>query len=1016
MSLHRTETMMALAALALTFACAWTELCPLAHGQGTLLAPIGDGGEDIAKQFRSHVEPILRKRCFSCHSHASGKMEGGLALDWQSGWAKGGGRGPAIIAGKPEESLLIRAIGHGDPELKMPEDKLPDNERALLVDWIRKGAFDDRAVLPSTSEATDWWSLKPLVRPAIPQPSFGEPLNPIDAFVLDRMQQESLAPSPSADRKTLVRRVYYDLIGLQPTPEEVDAFALDDHPQAYERLVARLLDSPQYGQRWARHWLDTIHFADSHGFEHDVGRDHAWPYRDYVIQSLNSDTPWPRFIREQLATDYFCADQSDLTPALGFLGAGTFDLSAFSTAPITFDYLDRDDLVTQTMSAFTSTTANCARCHSHKFDPIPQEDYYALQAVFAGIVKGDVAYDGDPSTGRRRRQLQSLIAAAKNCDEGVLFADEQLAITRSWLDQHTAATKWHPLQLKTFVSTDGATLSLSDDGILIASGLAPERDTYVITATTTLSQVTAIRLNLFAHQSLPAGGPGRCQNGNLHLSEIELVAFVPGSKQGRIVKIRSASADFNQEGWGVERAIDGDLKTAWGIHPAVGKPHHAVFELAEPLSLESGSHIAITLKQLHGRSHLIGACNLSATDCDGAKAAALPGDVEAALATPGDERTHAQRLTLAVYAVQRFAEEKMQSLPTAAMVYAAAPSVSIPNGNGKSTVHSLAKPKQIHLLLRGDFDKPVEPVSPGALSVLGHMPSRFSLHDPENESHRRAMLADWLAHEQNVLTWRSIVNRVWHYHFGRGLCDTPSDLGRMGGQPSHIELIDWLAVWFRDDAAGSLKKLHRLIVTSQTYRQSSATRADASRQDSENRLLWRQNRHRLDAEAVRDFSLVVSGKLDRTIGGPGIQHFTQSKGPQNTPELNYEAFDWNAPGAGRRSIYRYVWRGIADPFMESLDFPDLGLLAPTRGFSVSSLQALTLFNNDFILNQCLELSERVARESSDADEQIQRMVRLVWLRDANQVEMKEFKAFVASQSLPGLARVLLNSNEFLFVD
>ncbi len=310
--------------------------------------------EKRREHFQTTVRPILERRCYSCHSHAAQQMEGGLALDWRSGWEQGGGRGPAVVPGDAAKSLLVKAIRHEDAELKMPEDKLPDSEIDAITQWINDGAFDDRAANPaetSRENALDWWSLKPLVAPTVPDPSVEK--NPIDAFIGAKLAEQKLSFSPEADRRSLLRRVTFDLTGLPPTYEQVQQFERDD--TNYETIVDELLASPQYGERWARHWMDTIHFADSHGYEHDVGRDNAWRYRDYLIQALNRDVSWDRFIREQLAVDYFYPDETQLTPALGFLGAGTFDLSTFATGPVTFDYLDRDDLVTQTMAAFVST-------------------------------------------------------------------------------------------------------------------------------------------------------------------------------------------------------------------------------------------------------------------------------------------------------------------------------------------------------------------------------------------------------------------------------------------------------------------------------------------------------------------------------------------------------------------------------------------------------------------------------------------------------------------------------------
>jgi hypothetical protein len=511
-------------------------------------------------------------------------------------------------------------------------------------------------------------------------------------------------------------------------------------------------------------------------------------------------------------------------------------------------------------------------------------------------------------------------------------------------------------------------------------------------------------------------GPGRNDNGNLHLSEIELVAFEPGAAKARPLKFRRATADFNQDGWGVERALDGDMKTAWGIFPAVGKAHFAVFELAEPLTLAPGTRLSAILKQAHGGGHLIGSMSLAITGDDPSQAIALPSAVDAALTVTAANRTPAQQLEIAAHALRSIAQSALAKLPPQVRVFAAAATVEFVSGEGNNPIRALPEPKVVNVLHRGDFDKPRAIIEPGALTALKHLPARFVLPNPKSESARRAAMAEWLAHPENVLTWRSIVNRVWQYHFGRGLCDTPSDFGKMGGTPSNVELLDWLAVWFRDDAKGSLKQLHRLIVTSATYRQASQQRAEMAKIDGDNRFLWRGERQRLDADGFRDFALAAAGTLDLTMGGPGIQHFSQRKGPQATPVLDYTAYDWGRPDARRRGIYAFIWRGIADPFMEALDFPDLGLLSPTRGFSASSLQALTLYNNDFVLHASMMLAKRAETEAQTLEAQVERVARLTWLRGPTVEEQRDFVDFAKARGLPALCRLLLNSNEFLFVN
>ena len=968
-----------------------------------------------APDFAQEIRPILERNCFGCHG--PDKQKSGYRLDIREIAVRGGDSGkPAIVPHDSKGSHLIRLVNSDDDETVMPprSSKGPRPSPAeieLLRAWIDAGPAWPEELAGPKSDPNLHWSLKPLVRPVLPT-AIG---HPIDAFIMARLKEKGIEPSPEASRRVLIRRVYFDLVGLPPTPGEVEDFERDTDPAAYEKLVDRLLASPRYGERWARYWFDTIHFADSHGYEHDIGRPNAWRFRDYVIQAFNRDTPWPRFIREQLAADQLYPNDSKLIPALGFLGAGTFDLSTFSTGPVTFSYLDRDDLVTQTMSAFVSTTANCARCHAHKFDPIPQEDYYALQAVFAGVLKGDLEYDEQPGLAYERHSWKSLLASIDDKDPAVLLAAEHAPKVAKWARLHGQRAVWHPLAGPAYRSEAGSTFTQTTAGIVFVGGPRPDKDTYIATADAGRETIAAIRLNVFADDSLPKHGPGRQDNGNFHLSEFELRVLESGNTGTNKLKIRRATADFNQADWGVAKAIDGEEKTAWGIHPSEGQSHYAVFELAEPFQPKPGDRLEIILKQLHGEGHLIGAFNLAITK-DAMDAEALSIAAESALAVAPAKRSEVQQLELATVALRATALEAIALLPAPNRVYAASPAVDILTGDPPKQAQSIKEPKTVNVLYRGDFDKPRAVAAPGALSALSRLSSRFNLSEPKNEGERRVALANWIADSENVLTWRSIVNRVWQCHFGRGICDTPSDLGKMGGTPSHPELIDWLAVWFRDDAHGSLKELHRLIVTCAAYRRSSQHREGPARLDSDNRFLWRQNRMRLDADGYRDFAQAASGNLDLTMGGPAIQHFIQSKGPQLTPALDYASYDWTKLEARRRSIYRCVWRGIPDPFMDALDFPDLGLLSPTRGFSASSLQALTLYNNNFVLNQSMALAERLTREAKSPEEQVQRAIQLLWLRQPTADERHQFGSFVQIQGLPALCRILLNSNEFLFVE
>jgi len=956
--------------------------------------------------FTLMVEPILVENCFKCHSHEAGKMKGGLTLDARSGWATGGDNGPAIVPGNPNESLLIKAVRYENSDYEMPPKKqLSDAEIEILIEWVKRGAPDPREAKISPLPDSNWWSLQTLTAPDVPGGG-----HPIDAFVRRKLLESKLPPAERADNTALARRLYVDLHGFLPTPEESESFAADPNPIAYEHLIDELLSSPRYGERWARHWLDTIHFADSHGCEHDVKRPNAWMFRDYVIERLNADVPWGQFVREQLAADVFYPDEPQLKAGLGFIAAGPLELSRAGTAPVTFDYLDRDDMITQTMASIVSTTANCARCHTHKFDPITQEDYYSLQAVFAGVGKGDIEFDTSAETMKIREEMANLLAAAEKRDTKFLLQDKYTEIVRNWVaHRQKNPVEWKPMNPETFLASGGAKLTKQKDLSIFADGPTADQENYTVTAPVGLARLTAVRLDVLKDERLPEGGPGRSGNGNLHLAEVDLQWFPAGSDTSVPLKISRASADFDQDAWTSAQAIDGDLMTGWAIYPKVNESHHIVFELAQPVDSTSGGKLAVTLKQLHPPKHHIGRFRLSVTEAEEGAGQTLPKEAGEALKKPEAQRTQPESTAIAAAALETYAKKQLGSLPAKVAVFGVSSSWS-----RAVKLSAPEEPKVVHLLRRGDIDKPAQEVGPGALSMINFLPGRFELPDPKQESARRAALADWLTHHDNPLTWRSIVNRVWHYHFGRGLCDTPNDFGRMGSEPTHPELLDWLAVWFRDEAKGSLKELHRLILTSETWQQSS--RVTANSKDSDNRLLGRMSRQRMDAEVLRDSVLRIAGRLDLKMGGPGIEQFKTSKGPQATPTLDYLDYDWNSPGSGRRSIYRVVWRGIPDPFMETMDFPDLGLLAPKRGFSVSALQSLAMFNNDFILHASAWLAGRVESEGHGLEAQVDRAVRLAWLRSPTANEQVGFTAYAQEHGLPAFCRVLLNSNEFLFIE
>lgn len=970
--------------------------------------------------FTRQIWPIFSKNCLACHG--SENQESGFRLDSRElALTSGEEHAPNLIPGKSAASNLLRFASHEVEGLEMPPDGEPlsAEQLDLLRRWIDQGAEWGEVPEADPGEALNWWSLKPLVSPPVPAHSPGC-RNELDAFVRSKLAALGIAPSPEADRRTLIRRVSFDLIGLPPTPEEIAAFLADTSDNAYEQLVTRLLASPRYGERWARHWMDAAHFAETHGHDQDRIREHAWPYRDYLIAAFNEDKPYTRFVQEQVAGDALFPDEPQATVALGFLAAGPWDESSLrDIREDTIDrqigrYLDRDNMLTNVMSNFTSSTVQCARCHNHKFDPIPQTDYYALQAVFSGVERANRTFDVDPNIHRQRLTLQTKKRRLENDNlarREVLLSPSVAAEVAVWEQELTAArAAWTILAPASVGSAGGATLTPLADHSVLASGTAADQDTYTLTFALPAGKVTAIRLETLADESLPLDGPGRQDNGNLHLSELE--AFSGEGEQSRLEFAR-ATADFDQTDWEVSKAIDGSPQTAWGIYPQVGRSHVASFELKQPLTASAGTTLTVVLKQLHGGRHLIGRVRIAVSSAPGALLVLPPERIEAILAVPQNQRSPEQQLELALYQQQSKLAGELAALPPPSYVYAAA-SDFVPDGGLKPP----PGPRPIHVLKRGDIRQPMDEVFPGALSCIAELPARFELPETTSEAQRRAALARWLTNPNHPLVWRSIVNRVWHWHFGRGIAATPNDFGRMGGLPTHPELLDWLAIWFRDHGQ-SLKQLHYLIVTSATYRQTTANRQandPATTQDVDNQFLWRMNRSRLDAESIRDALLAVTGQLDLRMGGPSDRQFDLQPGSHVTPIIDYGKFDLAGPGANRRSIYRFLFRTLPDPFMESLDCPAGDTITPVRENSVTVQQALALWNDALVARRCEQFAARLRGISPSRSEQIAIALELALGRPPTAEELTELTAYSEVHGLENLCRVIFNLNEFVFIN
>ncbi len=971
---------------------------------------LGSGSAVAATiEFTRDVQPLFQKHCIECHGPE--KREGGYRLDIKRVALEGGdSHAPNIVPGKSAESPLIRFVAGMDEEMRMPSEGKPlaAEEIAVLRGWIDQGAEWPESASAGVEAADDWWSLRPLVPVAVP--AVAGAVHPVDAFVRARLAAAGLAPSPEADRRTLARRAYFDLQGLPPSPEEVDAFVRDPDPRAWEKLVDRLLDSPRYGERWGRHWLDVVHYGDTHGYDKDQPRPNAWPYRDYVIRAFNEDRPYARFVREQIAGDVLFPGSRDGIEALGFLAAGPWDLIGHSeVAEGKIDgkiarHLDRDDMVASTIGTFASLTVHCAQCHDHKFDPISAEDYYSLQAVFAAIDRTDRSYDADPAVAGRRKELAArktaldselaanLASAEARAGAPLGELDRKLAALRQERDGRAAAFGWH-------------------------GAISPDQDT-----------AQWVQIDLGSEQPLGKAVIHPCRDDFNGIGDgfgfpvrfrVEAAADAEFSSDVALLLDHTA-ADFPNPGIepvvveGKGRSARYLRITAVRLAPRQNDYNFAlsevrVFDPAERLltATEVTSPDSVEAPPRWSRANLIDGYYPGKSDQIGA----LERQRETLLReASGDEgMAGRERLKREITAV----EAEFRTLPEMKKAYVG--SVHHGAGNFIGTGAAGGKPRTIHLLARGDVTRPVREVGPGAIPAVAHAPGRFQLPAGAAEGERRAALANWLADPANPLTWRSIVNRVWQYHFGRAIADSPNDFGRMGQPPSHPELLDWLALEFRD-GGGSIKALHRTILTSATYRQRSDTPAGAAASfDSENRLLWRMNRRKLEAEALRDSLLAVAGKLDLTAGGPGFQDFVIER-PEHSPHYQYHLADAANPALHRRAVYRFIVRSKPQPWLATLDCADPSMAVDKRNASVSPLQALAQMNNQLVLVMARHFAERLDQAGGSLGDRIGLAYRIAFQREAGPGERAALAGHAERHGLASACRVIFNLNEFNFAD
>ncbi len=994
------------------------------------------GGRAI--DFGRDVFPLLKRHCFECHG--TGKQKSGLRLDAKSLAFKGGENFSSLIRpGRSAESVLIRVVAGLEDGFLMPPNStgkptLTTDEIGLLRRWIDQGAKWPEDVGTQPDDPLKHWSYQPVLRPALPTMNAARP---IDHFIRARLSRSGLSPSPAAEPRTLIRRLSFDLRGVPPTSAEVAEFLADCEAStgvegAYGRLVNRMLESPQLGERWARHWLDIAHYADTHGFERDQRRDNAFHFRDYVIRAFNADKPYDQFLREQIAGDVIAPDDRDAITATGFLAAGPYDF--VGQVETRSDVLrraaradDLNDIVAQVMTATVGVTVHCARCHDHKLDPITQREYYSIWAVFAGVKRGDRDINDRAAreVAARQQQIQSRqteLAAAigKLSPSGLSVAD--IVSGGDGRGTQTKGLGLHPVKgtliREKFGFHNGAvanqfvrTASKFVDGVVIPDG-GPNSSVPVPVSSTGLVLKDIPDTSAAAWDAI-RNGPVN----SMHTTKIDgidydaadrtmLTLHANAAVTFDLAAIREASNSramrFRAT---VGNAGNPDRQTAdfhLYVDGVLKKRRLKIERQSKGFSLDVA--LSVTARFL----------TLVATDGgDGI------GSDQIFLGDPllvPEERpdlTVEQRQELAALrAEQTQLKTELAALPSPQKVYALV----------------TEQPVTTKLLKRGDPEQPLTEVTPGTIHCLPMLSADFGANElPEGQ--RRKLLADWITHPENPLTRRVIVNRLWQHHFGVGLVDTPSDFGRGGGKPTHPELLDWLAdelLHPSDPAAKSwsLKHIHRLIVTSGTYRQrsdwkpagstiKSGSQVDPQSLDASNRWLWRMTARRLDAESLRDSVLSVSGKLNGTMHGPGYRDFEHQE--EYAPVYRYVTAD--SPELWRRSIYRFVVRTTPQQFLTALDCPDPANLTPTRNVTTTALQALALFNNEFMLRQSGYLAERVATEAgASRAAQIRRAFELTFGRAPTPQEASAAEGLAEQQGMAAVCRGLLNANEFLYVD